>query len=419
MANCPYCSKYFSKKQAAIDHINKYHGNYLERDGMDAAQALYFSTHGTLKGKCMCGCGQDTEWNYKTGKPYKVSNDPQCRERLRRQAVTNHKKIYGTETLLNDMEHQKEMQKNRPTSGKYKFADGGEVGYLSSLEQNFLQFCDKVMEFTSNMVQESPETFTYKVPNDGKEHQYIPDYYLPDYNLLVEIKDGGENPNTNPAFIKETKYKVALKDEVMRKQNRYNYIKIVDKKYGPFMEILYKISRSETDYKSPGRTIAVITEHALMDVEESLNMNVFDYNSGGYLLVVKPSNSDIVIGVGLSQYPQLTDMAYTDYTLNTIDIVDAQSLMTSNDTQLYKFAEGTDKDLTNVHEVLNQIVNGEFGNVWDILSILAEHEIWFTGINASISNNSHNLMDFILEEESNRYDEVWVSYRDEGRWKRR
>lgn len=419
MANCPYCSKYFSKKQAAIDHINKYHGNYLERDGMDAAQALYFSTHGTLKGKCMCGCGQDTEWNYKTGKPYKVSNNPQCRERLRRQAVTNHKKIYGTETLLNNMEHQREMQKNRPTAGKYKFSDGGEVGYLSSLEQNFLQFCDKVMEFTSNMVQESPETFTYKDPNDGKEHQYIPDYYLPDYNLLVEIKDGGENPNTNPAFIKETKYKVALKDEVMRKQNRYNYIKIVDKKYGPFMEILYKISRSETDYKSPGRTIAVITEHALMDVEESLNMNVFDYNSGGYLLVVKPSNSDIVIGVGLSQCPQLTDMAYTDYTLNTIDIVDAQNLMTSNDTQLYKFAEGTNKDLTKVHEVLDQIVNGEFGNVWDILAILAEHEIWFTGINASISNNSHNLMDFILEEESNRYDEVWVSYRDEGRWKRR
>ena len=55
------------------------------------------------------------------------------------------------------------------------------------------------------------------------ERYYTPDYYLPDYNLLVEIKEGGDHPNTNPAYIRETKYKVALKDEAMRKQTKYSH----------------------------------------------------------------------------------------------------------------------------------------------------------------------------------------------------
>lgn len=87
MASCPYCGKYARLKQQMLDHINQYHGARLEADKMDAAQALYFSTHGTLAGKCQCGCGKDTKWCYQTGKPHKVSDDPACRECLRKLAV--------------------------------------------------------------------------------------------------------------------------------------------------------------------------------------------------------------------------------------------------------------------------------------------------------------------------------------------
>ena len=93
--NCPFCHRYFAKKQQAIEHINKVHGTQLEKDGMDACQELYYATHKTLHGKCQCGCGRDTEWNYKTGKPYKVSTNPECRKRLRAQALVNHRKVYG------------------------------------------------------------------------------------------------------------------------------------------------------------------------------------------------------------------------------------------------------------------------------------------------------------------------------------
>ena len=282
--NCPFCHRYFAKKDQAIEHINKFHAAQLEKDGMDAAQERYYATHKTLHGKCQCGCGRDTEWNYKTGKPYKVSTNPECRKRLRAQALVNHRKVYGVDTLLNDMEHQKEMQHNRPTAGQYQFPDGGKVPYLSKLEEGFLRFCDQMMEFSSNMIQESPEIFTYTDPKDKKRHQYIPDYYLPDYNLLVEIKDGGEHPNTNPAFIKETKYKVALKDDVMRKQKKYNYIKIVDGKYGPFMELLYQITHKDIKtYQQPAGNFIVITEAAMTDPDEAVDLTqTVDYRDSKY-----------------------------------------------------------------------------------------------------------------------------------------
>ena len=398
MANCPYCSRYFSKKQMVIDHINKQHGNNLEADHMDAAQALYYSTHGTLKGKCMCGCGRDTEWNYKTGKPYKVSDNPECRKRLRSQAVKNHRSVYGTDTLLNDMEHQKEMQKHRPTAGEYEFTDGGKVGYLSSLELNFLQFCDKVLEFTSQMVQDSPETFSYRDPTDGKQRQYIPDYYLPDYNLLVEIKDGGEHTNTNPAFIKETKYKVALKDDVMKKQNRYNYIKIVDKRYGPFMEMLYQIVRSDVDYRKPGNTLTVITESALLDPDDTVDFNIIEDSHTGYLALVKIVGTDNVVGVGLSELSDLSYLRYTNYYDYSLHLVHASDLNEEYTIEVYRFLDDINKSLSNVFRVIDNVIAGEYeNNVWDIMEILGENDIYFTSIHSNISNNTQNLMDFVFE----------------------
>lgn len=262
--NCPFCRKYFSKKQRAVDHINQFHQNELEQTGRNAEQELYFFTHHTIHGVCMCGCGRATEWNYKTGKPYKVSTNPECRSRLYQRADQNmmNARNMHVHSLLDDMEHQKAMQSHRPTYSKYRFPDGGEVGYLSKLERGFLTFCDKIMEFTSNMIQESPEVFKYYDSKTRRWRQYIPDYYLPDYNLLVEIKDGGAVKNTNPAFVRETQYKIAMKDAVMLEQDKYNYIRISGSNYGPFVEMLYQIVHEQKpDTKSHG-TLYHISETA-------------------------------------------------------------------------------------------------------------------------------------------------------------
>lgn len=273
---CPYCKKYFSTKKPCIEHMQKYHQNELDADNMDAYQSLYFSTHGTIHGKCQCGCGRDTEWNYKTGKPYKVSTDPGCKKRIAATADARNVAVYGKPKLLDDMNRQKEMLKHRHISGVYKFHDGGEVDYVAKLEQNFLWFCDNMLEFTSNMILSADQhniEIQYFDEQEQVTRTYIPDFYLPDYNALIEIKSS----NSNPAYREETAYKEKYKDAAAKNQTQYNYIKIMDAKYGPFIEFLAKIvDDGKTTKRKVQKTVDyIITETACLADDVIMNETNF------------------------------------------------------------------------------------------------------------------------------------------------
>lgn len=400
MANCPYCKKYFPKKDLAVEHMYKKHKKELDNDNMDAPQALYFSTHGTLKGTCMCGCGKETDWNPKTGKPYKVSNDPNCRKRLREAALKNHVKVYGKETLLDDMEHQREMQKHRPTAGQYQFRDGGYVSYLSSPEKNFLQFCDKVLDLTSNMIQASPETFSYYDPVSKMNRQYDPDFYLPDYNLIVEIKDGGSHTNTNPAFIKETKYKVALKDDVMRKQNKYNYIKIVDQSYGPFVEILYKIVHEDydTDPKSKSHRFTVITEAASKDADDvDLSVDNEEMKGEAYLIVGR-EGKEIVKFVGISESENLARIYLNDFTsMNLRETDRSDPVIQHADITIYRYCGDKEAMKAFFSLIIKLAFSNQKDSIWNIIDLMAKFGIFYTD-KEGMKNNKNKRMDFIKKE---------------------
>ena len=398
MANCPYCKKYFPKKDLVVDHMYKMHSVELDRDHMDAPQALYYSTHGTLKGQCMCGCGRETEWNPKTGKPFKVSSNSECRKRLREAALKNHVKVYGKETLLNDMEHQKEMQKHRPTAGKYQFKDGGYVDYLSKPEKNFLQFCDKIMDLSSNMIQSSPETFTYYDPVTKTNRQYDPDYYLPDYNLIVEIKDGGSHTNTNPAFVKETKYKVALKDEVMRKQTKYNYIKIVDQSYGPFVELLYKIVSEDydTDPKNKAHKYTVITEAACKDVEDvDLSVEKEEMKGTAYLVVGRMKGTDIVKFVGLSESSEFERIYLTDFMTTSLRETDRDDpVFADTEVTVYKYCGDKEPMKEFFSMVIRLALSNQKDTIWNIIDLMSKFGIFYAD-HKGLENNKNKKMDFI------------------------
>lgn len=398
MANCPYCKKYFPKKDLVVDHMYKMHSVELDRDHMDAPQALYYSTHGTLKGQCMCGCGRETEWNPKTGKPFKVSSNPECRKRLREAALKNHVKVYGKETLLNDMEHQKEMQKHRPTAGKYQFKDGGYVDYLSKPEKNFLQFCDKIMDLSSNMIQSSPETFAYYDPVTKTNRQYDPDYYLPDYNLIVEIKDGGSHTNTNPAFVKETKYKVALKDEVMRKQTKYNYIKIVDQSYGPFVELLYKIVSEDydTDPKNKAHKYTVITEAACKDAEDvDLSVEKEEMKGTAYLVIGRMKGTDIVKFVGLSESSEFERIYLTDFMTTSLRETDRDDPVFANtEVTVYKYCGDKEPMKEFFSMVIRLALSNQKDTIWNIIDLMSKFGIFYAD-HKGLENNKNKKMDFI------------------------
>lgn len=397
MANCPYCKRYFSLKQPCLDHINKYHAKELEASGMDAAQSLYYSVHKTLSGKCMCGCGRDTEWNYKTGKPYKVSTDPECKKRLYTQAEKNMMSSRGVtvHSLLQDMEHQKEMQEHRPTYGHYKFSTGGEVNYLSKLELNFLKFCDLVMEFTANMFAPCPEAFEYFDPETNTTRKYMPDYYLPDYNLIIEIKDGGKKHNTNPAYLKQTGYKVALKDEVMKNQNRYNYIRISGANYGSFVELLYQIVHDSKPETKKGKNYVIITESTEQPVKTPTTIPTELKN---YLLVVYEKDTMLPHQIGITKDCELwyiTDLDTEE--LKACDFRDLHNILYHGTiVSTYKYA-GNKELFDMIWRVLGIVSasSQDEGANYNILTLMANSGITFDDGIGKLANNPHKQSMFI------------------------
>lgn len=297
---CPYCNQNFRLKADCVKHIEKRHPEALVDSGLNAEQVLYQSTHGTIHGKCMCGCGRDTEWNYKTGKPYKLSTNLECKKRIAAIADARNMRIYGKAKVIDDPEMQKKMLEARKITNLYTFKDGGKIKYTGKLEKNFLQFCDNILELESRMVLDNPEVFKYYDPKENRDRFYIPDYYLPDYNLIIEIKPGGEHPNMNPAYIEETKYKEALKDEAMAKQAKYNYLKIVDKQYGPLVETLFAIVHgTKPDNKHWNGSFRVLKESATNTefLENFLQETFSDF----YVVVATDNITGVPKCVGLSE----------------------------------------------------------------------------------------------------------------------
>jgi hypothetical protein len=76
---------------------------------------------------------------------------------------------------------------------------------------------------------------------EGEKHFYIPDFYFPDLELEIEIKDGGSNPNMHHKIQAVDKVKERLKDKVMENQHKVHYIKIPNKSYSRFLKEFSRI----------------------------------------------------------------------------------------------------------------------------------------------------------------------------------
>lgn len=93
---------------------------------------------------------------------------------------------------------------------------------------------DEVLHWpSSDIIAPSPHTYVYDY--QGKKHFYMPDAFIPSLNLEVEIKDDGSARNIS----QESREKDVIKDDLMRSLgNLFNYIKIVNKDYTKFNEII-------------------------------------------------------------------------------------------------------------------------------------------------------------------------------------
>ena len=238
---CPYCD-YRDERNKLVKHVYKKHEELIP-EGFTASRVVFNSINKRESGSCRV-CGKDTTWREDLGRYNVLCDDPKCKEQMRLQYQKNMIRVRGTDNILNDPEQQKKMLAGRKISGKYKFTDGEELTYTGSYEKKCLEFMDKVLNIPSKDILAPGPTLTYKL--DGKDHFYITDFYFIPQNLIIEVKDGGDNPNNKRSIgMDSSRDKTVAKEKIITDKGEYNYIRLTDNQFVQLIDILMEIKEAD------------------------------------------------------------------------------------------------------------------------------------------------------------------------------
>lgn len=234
---CPDCSNRYTSYQLLANHVEKLHKDNIP-EGVTVKQYLFNARNNKTYQLCVICKKNKTAWNELSGRYNRFCSE-ECKKKAAKIAEDNLKKKTGKtrKERMSDPEVQKEMLKNRTISGTYTFSDNKtKLDYVGSYELDFLKFYDTVLKGSPLDLTECPFTFEYIWEN--KKHIYIPDFYMPNINLIIEIKDGAKSNQTNQAIIETSQAKEILKDKAIADSGKFNFIKIRDKEYDDFIQLI-------------------------------------------------------------------------------------------------------------------------------------------------------------------------------------
>ncbi len=329
---CPYC-EYKASRSDLCDHVDKKHMELIP-EGYTPARAVYDSINGKNHGTCMV-CKKDVyKWNDKINRYYNLCDDPKCRAKVREVALQRHMKVYNKPTLLNDADHQEKMLANRKISGSYTFTDGGKITYTGSYEKSALEFMDKVLQIPSKDIQAPGPVLEYKY--GGKTHKWITDiYYIPG-NLLIEVKDGGSNPNNRT--MTSYREKQAAKEEMVTNLGTFNYLRLTNNDFAQLLSIFADMKNEALESTNPKATV---------HINESIDKSFFDKN-------YKPKER-----YNLSSFKKIkfTDYALMDYGLSKRTIDGSRELERERGDKAFYFVDEKNKKLVAYIGVLDHAIN--------------------------------------------------------------
>ena len=256
---CPFCETKLPRN-ALITHITKYHKELIS-EGKTPAQLVFNVINKKDHGSCVV-CGKETKWDENVYR-YKRYCSKRCKDILAKKAKENMIKVYGKAKLLNEPEQQEKMLANRKISGVYNFR-GKEITFTGSYEKELLVFLDKVLHLDPNDIVMPGPIILYM--NKGVERFWITDCYYEPFNLVIEVKDGGNNPNNRT--MTDYRNKQLDKEAAIAKLGKYNYIRLTNNNMAQLLEVFMKIklSMEDEDFQNG--------KYKIIKVNESTNVSI-------------------------------------------------------------------------------------------------------------------------------------------------
>lgn len=306
---CPYCDKRFVRAKLHI-HIQNEHEDLIP-EGYTALRVAFNTINHKTEGHCIM-CGAVTDWNEDKGRYERLCNNPKCHEAYKKMVAERTKKKYGTERLQTDPEYAEYVQRKalagRKMHGEYKFADGGVIEYFGSYEKKFLQFMDQIMHCKSEDILAPAPSIKYMY--NGEQHLYIPDFYYIPYNLIIEIKDGGSNPNNHPHRTGEDELKLRCKEEAIRQLNEFSYVRVVNNDFSQVLSIMAVLKYNMAHrYKDP---VINVNESTLLEITSTVDKNFKPKDRINLSSLKKVHITEAVIEKYKKQYPNLRHVRCKD-----------------------------------------------------------------------------------------------------------
>ena len=306
---CPYCDKRFVRAKLHI-HIQNEHEDLIP-EGYTALRVAFNTINHKTEGHCIM-CGAVTDWNEDKGRYERLCNNPKCHEAYKKMVAERTKKKYGTERLQTDPEYAEYVQRKalagRKMHGEYKFADGGVIEYFGSYEKKFLQFMDQVMHCKSEDILAPAPSIKYMY--NGEQHLYIPDFYYIPYNLIIEIKDGGSNPNNHPHRTGEDELKLRCKEEAIKQLNEFSYVRVVNNDFGQVLSIMAVLKYNMAHrYKDP---VVKVNESTLLEIASTVDKNFKPKEKINLSSLKRVHITEAVIEKYKKQYPDLRHVRCKD-----------------------------------------------------------------------------------------------------------
>ena len=216
-------------------------------------------------GKCT-ECGGPTPWDENKGRYDRQCEKKACKESYVKKFEENMMRTRGVTRISATEEGQKQMLANRKISGTYVMSDGAKKTYTGSYELKGLEFMDKVMHIKSSDILCPGPILEYSF--EGKTHIYITDFYYQPYNLIIEVKDGGDNPNKRN--MPEYRAKQIAKEQFIIKHTNYNYLRLTNNDFSQLLAVFANLKMQMVE-NTGERVIHVNENKFLTEMMNALN----------------------------------------------------------------------------------------------------------------------------------------------------